>query len=131
MKQYGKQGASKAGPTNLGYSTEAGPGYKAKKAIENALRPRNQAQQMALDKGKRIVGGVKQIAKEAYKNPGQAAKFAGKQIMANKGKAGLALGALAAAGGLGVAGLKALGARKKKQANSLQGRLASASKMFR
>lgn len=47
------------------------------------------------------------------------------------GKTGAALAGLAAAGGLGIAGMKALGARKKRQANSLQGRLSSASKMFR
>lgn len=48
-------------------------------------------------------------------------------IKANPGKAGMALAGLAAAGGLGMAGMKAIGARKKK-ANSLQGRLSSAMK---
>ena len=109
MKQYGNTGASSAGPTNLGFSGKAGPGFRA------------------VQKVKKVAGAAKAIAKEAYKNPGQAAKFVGKQVMANKGKAGLALGALAAAGGLGMAGLKAVGARKKK-ANSLQGRLSSAMK---
>lgn len=100
----------------------------------------NMAKSKAAQNVKKYAGAAKNIAKEAYKNPGAAASYAGKQIMANKGKAGLALGALAAAGGLGIAGMKAMGARKKK-ANSLQGRLADAvnknptlskaSKMFR
>ena len=55
-------------------------------------------------------------------------------IKAHPGKAGMALAGLAAAGGLGVAGMKALSARKKK-ASSFQGKaqsaLGSAKKKFK
>ena len=47
MKQYGKQGAAKQGPTNIGLSGKAGPGFKAKQVLKG-------------------------VAKKAMKNPGKA-----------------------------------------------------------
>lgn len=108
VKQYGKSGASAAGP-KPGFSTEAGPGYKA---VEGAKR------------GARI---GKVTAKKGIRAAKKGVGMALGAVKANPGKAGMALAGLAAAGGLGMAGMKAIGARKKK-ANSLQGRLSSAIK---
>ncbi len=109
MKQYGKQGAFKAGPTNLGLSGEAGPGFKAVQGAKRGAR----------------IGKI--AAKKGFRAAKKSAGMALGAVKANPGKAGMALAGLAAAGGLGMAGMKALGARKKK-ANSLQGRLSSAMK---
>lgn len=87
----------------------------------------SQGQQMALDSAKK---GVKKGMRKAKVIVPGLAKKGIKAIAKNPGKAGLAMAGLAAAGGLGIAGAKAIGnARKPK---SLTDRLKNASKkMFK
>jgi hypothetical protein len=83
----------------------------------------SQGQQMALDAAKKGVGRAKRVGAVM-------AKKGLKAVTKNPGKAGLALAGLAAAGGLGMAGAKAIGnARKPK---TLGDRIKNASKkMFK